>query len=263
MNLMPVFLISYNRGEVLKQAVHGLMHMSKPVDIVIHDNGSDDEYTLSVLSEFERSGLKVFKSHKLNHPDELNNVQNSISTYFGNDIPLSDYAVSDCDIDLSIAAPDAIDVYQELLYINDNVRCCGPMLRIHDIPKEYPLYNHVMNRHIDQFWKKTPRIIDLNGRKVGVQVAAIDTTFAVHRKHEPFTRLKLGLRVYNPYEALHLDWYISNTENQYHHRSNSNIAHWNNHDWFKQNQNAQKLFDHYYVVDYDHTGNLTIKNMAL
>lgn len=255
---MPIFLISYNRADVLKQAIAGLTHLKTPIDIVIHDNGSNDEYTLATLRELEKSGIKIFRSHALNHPDELNNVQNSIASYFGANVASSEYAVSDCDIDLSSAAEDAIDVYRELLYVNENVKCCGPMLRISDIPKEYPLYNHVMNRHIDQFWKKTPSIIDLNGKKIGVQAALIDTTFAVHKKHEPFTRLKLGLRVYNPYEALHLDWYISNSQDQYHLNSNSNIAHWNNHDWFEKHQNVELAYIDYNTIEYDDNNNLYV-----
>lgn len=258
MNVMPIFLISYNRADVLTQAIAGLQHLKTPIDIVIHDNGSNDEYTLSTLDELERSGVRIYRSHALNHPDELNNVQNSIASYFGGSVASSEYVVSDCDIDLSSAEDDAIEVYRELLYIDDNVRCCGPMLRISDIPKEYPLYNHVMNRHIEQFWKKVPTIIDLNGRKVGVQVAFIDTTFAVHRKNEPFSRLKLGLRVYKPYEALHLDWYISNSKDQYHINSNSNIAHWNNHDWFEKHQNVELTYSEYNTIDFDDDGNLCV-----
>lgn len=257
MSLMPIFLISYNRADILKQAIAGLQHLKTPIDIIIHDNGSSDEYTLATLVELEKSGIKIFRSYAINHPDELNNVQNSISSYFGSNIK-SEYAVSDCDIDLSSAAEDAIDVYRDLLYINENIKCCGPMLRISDIRKDYPLYNHVMNRHIDQFWKKTPNIIDLNGKKIGVQAAFIDTTFAVHKKHEPFTRLKLGLRVYNPYEALHLDWYISNPEDQYHLNSNSNIAHWNNHDWFEKHQNVELTYVDYNTIEFDDNGDLYV-----
>lgn len=260
METIPVFVISYNRSDMLKKAIAGLKHLSTPIQIVIHDNGSDDIETIDYLYELEKEGIKVFRSHKINHPDELNNVQNSISDFFGSQTATNDYIVTDCDIDLSVASHDAIDIYRELLYLSESIKCCGPMLRINDIPKEYPLYAHVMNRHIDQFWKKTPKIIEINGKQVAVQPSMIDTTFAIHRKGDLFTRLKIGLRVYNPYEALHLDWYLINTENEYHHHSNSNIAHWNNKNWFKNNQNVKLEFDTYNIVESDIYGNLSIKS---
>lgn len=263
MHPIPVFLISYNRPDTLQQTISGLNHLSTPLDIIIHDNGSDDDQTILLLNELEKNGILVFRSHKLNHPDELNNVQDTISNYFGSSVATNDYIVSDCDIDLSIASNDAIEIYRDLLYAFDDVKCCGPMLRVHDIPKEYPLYAHVMNRHIDQFWGKIPNIIEINSRKVAVQPAFIDTTFAIHKKNELFTRLKFGLRVYNPFEARHLDWYITDTNSSYHHKSNSNIAHWNNSSWFENNKNVKLQFNSYNIVESDVEAGLSIKSVEV
>lgn len=259
MEILPVFIISYNRADMIRRCIAGLKHLNTPLQIIIHDNGSDEPETLALLDQLEQSGLTIYHSHKLSHPDELNNVQQSIADYFDKRGMQSDYIVTDCDIDLSVADSDAINIYRELLYFNEQIQCCGPMLRISDIPREYPLYAHVMNRHIEQFWQKNPSFVTVLGKKVAVQPAVIDTTFAIHKKGHPFTRLKIGLRVYHPYEALHLDWYLTETTNDYHHRSNSNIAHWNNQAWFNDHQNAQLQYDAYKVVETDEFGDLTVR----
>lgn len=81
------------------------------------------------------------------------------------------------------------------------------MLTIRDIPIDYPLYNEVLNRHVEQFWHRTPKWATILGQTIGYIEAPIDTTFALHRAGEPFRRLKFGVRVYYPYEAKHLDWH--------------------------------------------------------
>jgi hypothetical protein len=64
---------------------------------------------------------------------------------------------------------------------------------------------------------------------VAVLPALIDTTFALHRAGEPFRRLKSALRVYEPYEARHLDWYrVDDRDDYFSLHSDSAISHWNN-----------------------------------
>jgi len=65
--------------------------------------------------------------------------------------------------------------------------------------------------------------------RLAILQAPIDTTFAIHRGGQPFRRLKKGVRVYHPYEARHLDWYIApEVSNAYRLASSSNISHWDN-----------------------------------
>lgn len=63
------------------------------------------------------------------------------------------------------------------------------------------------------------------------QKAKIDSTFGLLRSKKSFVRLLDGIRVYTPYEAKHLDWYIlpsSITQDQQHYMDNSNplISNW-------------------------------------
>jgi glycosyltransferase involved in cell wall biosynthesis len=224
----PVFLISFNRGPMLRDVIAALRKLSRPTEIVVHDNGSTDPTTLAILDELERGGMSVFRSRPISSYEELDNVDETIRAYFADWGEPQRYAVSDCDVDLSVAHPRALDVYDELLNRFRDAECVGPMLRIRDIPPHYPLYNRVMNRHIEQFWHQRPEVVETSFGHVAFIRALIDTTFALHRAGEPFRRPKSGLRVYDPYEARHLDWYLTADDNAYTDTSSAMISHWNN-----------------------------------
>jgi hypothetical protein len=227
---VPIFIISYNRAAYLRRILDGYRRLAVPIDVIIHDNGSDDPETLEQLKRLEDAGIAIVRRPKISHPDQLDEVNLSVRAYFDRVGRESRYVVTDCDIDLSIADRGAIEVYSALLDLFPRVECVGPMLRIRDIPTDYALYNHVMNRHIDQFWRRKPSWTVVPQGTVAFIKAQIDTTFALHRAGQPFRRLKQGIRVYEPYEALHLDWYPSDgdEDRNYSRSSSSEISHWHN-----------------------------------
>jgi glycosyltransferase involved in cell wall biosynthesis len=227
---LPVFIISYNRAAYLRRILDGYRRLTVPLDIIIHDNGSDDPETVEELQQLEDAGIAIVRRPKISHPDQLNEVDLSVRAYFDRAGYESRYVVTDADIDLSIADPGAVAIYSALLDLFPRAECVGPMLRIRDIPTDYALYNHVMNRHIEQFWRRKPKWTTVPQGTVAFIKAQIDTTFALHRAGEPFRRLKQGLRVYEPYEALHLDWYPGDgdEDRNYSRSSSSEISHWNN-----------------------------------
>jgi hypothetical protein len=229
-HLIPVFIISFNRGHLLLRCLKGLNHLSRPTLPIIHDNGSTDPDTLQILSDLEASGVRVYRRPAITSADELSGVDSTIADFFANWCEPSRYIVTDCDIDMSVAESNVLDIYDELLNMFRKVECVGPMLRIRDIKQSYPLFSWVMNRHIEQFWSKQPSWGDTSHGKVAFQECLIDTTFALHRAGETFRRLKTALRVYEPYEALHLDWYEETREldKAYPITSHSDISHWNN-----------------------------------
>ena len=187
-----------------------------------------------------KSGPKIFDA------DELNNVNETAVEYFDqSQSSAQNYIVTDCDIDMSGTKTNAIDISCGLLNTFEVVECVGPMLTIEDIPTDYPLYNHVMNRHISQSWGNTPQIIDTNFGQIAFQVAPIDTTFAVHRRGEPFRRLKSGLRLYRPYEAKHLDWYVTSPAS---YSKGEAISHWANQEYINENYNVPLHYDKFYVI---------------
>lgn len=244
----PVFLISFNRGAMLERTIAGLRLQRRPTEIVVHDNGSTDPDTLATLRALEKQGVIVNYSVAIKSADELNNVDVTINGYFMRH-PTVDYIVSDCDIDLNDSAPRSIDIYHELLNMFPDVQCVGPMLRIQDVPRTYTLFNHMMNRHIEQFWKRRPLWVETSVGRTAYIDAPIDTTLALHRAGQPFSRLKRGLRVYAPYDARHLDWYINPGEMEvYANTSGVNISHWNNTAETSAYRNEILEYSSYYAV---------------
>lgn len=260
---IPVFLISYNRGRMLRRAIEAIRGQWRPTEIVIHDNGSTDEETIEILRALEAEGIKVYWRGRIQSADDLNRVNESVTEFFRDWAEPARYVVSDCDVDLSVAEPVALDVYDELLNQFRRSECVGPMLRIRDIPRDYPLYNRVMNRHIEQFWRHLPRIKETPFGVVAVLGAPIDTTFALHRAGEDFRRLKQGLRVYEPFEALHLDWYKVEMSGVYTETSSPEVSHWDNKKELAAHKDVACEYEEFYVVRKAEGGALEIERVRL
>jgi hypothetical protein len=245
----PTFLISFNRGALLERAIDSLKRQSRRTEIVVHDNGSTDAETIGVLERIERTGTRVFRHSTLASVEDLNKVNETVQAFFADWAEPSRYIVSDCDIDMAVAAPEALDVYDELLNVFRHVDSVGPMLRIRDIPPTYPLFNRVMNRHIEQFWHRQPLWAETSFGRVAYLDASIDTTMAIHRAGEPFFRLKQSLRIYEPYEAQHLDWYLESIgDTNYASTSDPGISHWNNSAEHNRHKYAELEYQSFYSV---------------
>jgi glycosyltransferase involved in cell wall biosynthesis len=262
---VPIFVISYNRGGWVLRCVESCCKLGTAVEIVIHDNGSDDALTLHCLDLCEAEGIRVVRGGKIREPSELDRVNETVASHFSGRAP-GHYVVTDCDVDMSIAAPDALRVYDELLDIFPEAACVGPMIRIRDVPRHYPLFAHVMNRHIEQFWQRQPEWVATRQGPVAVLRAPIDTTFALHRSGEPFFRLKDGIRVYEPYEARHLDWYLTEANlsgTPYFASSSEQISHWNNRAEFLRNKQETLQYNRFIYVECDGDGRPQLKTFQL
>lgn len=264
-NPVPVFVISFNRNEWLSRCIAACRRLVTPVDIVVHDNGSDDPATVRCLDLLEAEGIAVVRRGKIRDPAELNQINDTIGSYFAPRAP-APYVVTDCDIDISVALPNALEIYHELLDQFPEAACVGPMIRIRDLPRYYPLFAHAMNRHIEQFWHRRPEWVGTRSGEIAMQRAPIDTTFALHRAGEPFFRLREGIRVYEPYEARHLDWYLSEAElraQPYFSTSCNWIAHWSNREQFLVRQQESLRYDRFIYVERDADGQLREKTFLL
>ena len=229
MNSLPIFVVSFNRGRYLRMIIDSYRRQDMPVSIVIHDNGSDELNTVLVLAELEAEGCSIYRNSKIMYADELNLVDSTVQDYVSRSNYQGPFAVTDCDVDLSAARPDALRLYLELLDLYTDIDCVGPMLRIVDVPKSYPLFNRLMQRHIEQFWASEPEWVETSLGRIAILRHVIDTTFAIHRAGSTFRRLKPGVRVYHPFEARHLDWYMGELANgAYRATSSGLIAHWDN-----------------------------------
>ena len=256
---LPVFIISFNRGAFLRQVIESYGRQTMPVDIIVHDNGSTDPFTRDTLADLEAQGVTVHRRRPIKSVRQLDRVDRSVRDYFGWFRRRGRYVVTDCDIDLSAARPDALEVYHELLDQFPDAACVGPMLRIADIPPAYQLFNHVMNRHIEQFWQKQPEWTETRCGPCAFIRAPIDTTFAVHRDGSRFRRLKKGLRVYHPFEARHLDWYPDEGQQAYRQSSSAAISHWSNESQFAAYAREPLHFNRYNVVETAEDGGLVVR----
>jgi hypothetical protein len=90
--------------------------MEACIEIIVHDNGSDDPETLEILDDLRLQDIFVVRKSKILSADELNNTNETVDDYFRNKESMP-YIVSDCDVDMSYADPRAISVYLELVSI--------------------------------------------------------------------------------------------------------------------------------------------------
>ena len=251
---LPLVIISYNRAAMLRRVIASYRRQTVAVEIVVHDNGSVEPETLELLDELEREGLRVFRNAAISSADELNRVDETVSAIFASR-ESSPYIVTDCDVELAASSTETIATYLRLLNAFPDAECVGPMLRIDDIRKSYPLFGRVMNLHIRQFWRRRPRITRIGELEIAYIRAKFDTTFAVHRSTHAFRRMKAGIRVYAPFDARHLDWYPhefacdDNPAAQGYRRSSSSaISHWGNLTYRNAFSSERPKYASYHVV---------------
>jgi len=218
--ITPIFVISCNRVTALQRSLDSYrLSLRSNYEVVIHDNASTYAPLLALLDRMTNEGVTVYRhASPATDADHLNCVANTVESWFGNnsDKPLSGfYVVTDPDVALHTPSAKSLrhgcDILQFCSYLLDkfpSIDVAGPMLRIDDLPDHYPHKQSVLNIHHKNFWSKEPTPLKWRGISTAYQRAPIDTTFGVYRKGFRFKRLCQGVRVYAPFSARHLDWYI-------------------------------------------------------
>src|SRR5690606_7575122 len=79
----PIFIIFFNRKYHLEKSLKSYEQLGD-IDIVIHDNGSDDPETVEYLKKLENKGVTIYRYPKIEKRSELNNINDSINKYFKN-----------------------------------------------------------------------------------------------------------------------------------------------------------------------------------
>lgn len=259
---LPIFLISFNRGRVLQETIESLRIQERPIDIIVNDFGSDNSETTRVLDDLEQNGICIYRREKIKSADELNSVDDVVQDHMQRIGEMRNYAVSDCDINFATSSSNSITIFEKLLDRFSHVDCVGPMLRISDIPRDYPLYERVMNRHIEQFWRQRPVWVSLDEQRVPCLPSPFDTTFAIHRAGSSFKRFKKGLRLYAPYDAMHMDWYLTEDsfwKSEYLNSSDENISHWNNGQSWENAKGETLRYSKYFDVDWSSGRGKTVR----
>lgn len=230
--MIPIFIITCDRLKVLEQSIQSYYdNIKTPFKIVIIDFGSTFIPTLKYLKQLQGEGKKVYWMDKINRNSDLNGIDKIIQNYFF-DHPVSNYVVTDPDIALDDVNGDILEVYSYLLEEVPGINVVGPMLRIDDIPDYYPKKAKVVSKslHVD-FHSRTVSTIKYKDRDIKYIFAPIDTTFAMSKAGTHWMRLKRGARIFSPYSAKHLDWYInpedlSPDQTYYIEHASKKIAHW-------------------------------------
>lgn len=197
--MIPIIIMNRDKLEVLRNCIFRLP--SSKVKIYIHDNASTYKPLLEYYNDLEAYDICVIYNKKNDFCDSLQSTIDLALKETGSDY----YVVTDSDIGL-ITNDDTLEVMQSFLD-NTNHECVGTMLEIYDLP-DTPNLDFQKRTHWEQFWHKTPIVGKWKHIPVLYQEAYIDTTFAMYRKTFKFHRLTKGIRLYYPFSARHLDWYI-------------------------------------------------------
>ena len=230
--MIPIFIITCDRLKVLEKSIQSYYdNIKTPFEIVIIDFGSTFEPTRHFLRLLQYEGKKVYWEDRIIHNSDLNKIDAIIQDYFSNH-PASNYVVTDPDIALDNVEGDILNVYSYVLDRLPAINVVGPMLRIDDIPDYYPKKQKVIfnSLHVDFHSRPVNTIINEN-KNIKYIYAPIDTTFAMSRAGSCWMRLKRGIRIFSPYSARHLDWYIdpedlSPDQMYYIEHASKKIAHW-------------------------------------
>lgn len=210
METIPIFIITFERLEILKQSIQSYYdYIKTPFEIVIIDFGSSYEPTLEFLKQLEHKKVKVYWEDKINHKKYLSLVGGAIRDYFKNH-PKSNYIVTDPDIALDNVDGDILEVYTYLLENLPTIPIVGPVLRIDDIPNHFPTKQGLIRGEMKVNSKRI-NTIQYEGKVIRYVHSYIDTTFGMYRAETYWRRPKRArraIRILSPYAAKHLDWYL-------------------------------------------------------
>jgi len=236
-NLIPIFIITCDRLEVLKKSMKSYSdYIKSPFEIVICDQGSTFKPMIGFLKELESSGVMVYRwkenlndGIKRNLPRNDVKIRENMQNYFQNH-PKSNYVVTDPDIFLDNVDGDILEVYAHLLNIMPKIFVVGPIFRIDDIPDYYPQRERLLFRYADLHSRKV-NIIQYKDKIVKYVLAPIHTSFGMYRREYLWIGgIKSGIRTLSPYLAKHLDWYIGPknlSEDQKYYMNHASVnAHW-------------------------------------
>jgi hypothetical protein len=230
---VPIFIIVHNQFEILKKTIASYeKYIKTPFQIVYHNVATTYEPTLQFLKEQELLGRVVYNTTINDH----HTVTQTIDDYYQKHPECEYYVMTDPDIELDNVNGDILELYIHTLKETKAVSV-GPMLRIDDIPDYYPRKDMAIDYHTQQFWSQCKFVIPFKKEKYRFIACSTDTTFQLCSfKNRPtcFPHHE-SIRVFSPYSARHLDWYIDPNNltpcQKYYQQTASDISHWNKSKW--------------------------------
>lgn len=229
---IPIFIIVHNQFDILKRSLASYeKFIDHPKQFVFHNTNSVYQPTLDFLKERQKKGDLVYHTNTNHHLS----VMNTVREYLSKHPDVKYYILTDPDIELNNCRGNLVETY--IYIINKyNLFSVGPSLKIDDIPDYYPKKHLIYKRH--NRFDNSPRIQEkFDGQDFEITRAPIDTTFQLIRVssvdvHFPHANC---MRVFEPYDARHLDWYIDPNNmtdcQKFYSENTTNISHWNNKNW--------------------------------
>lgn len=189
---IPIFIISYNRLNYLKQLISRL-EKDEYTNLIIIDNASTDKPLLEFLHSL---------SHKVHFLDK--NYGHLVlwkSKLFDDIINNNYYVVTDPDIlPIDECPSDYVKHFYDIIQCHPEYTKVGFSLKIDDLPEIF------RNKYDVIRWESFFYENRLSEDPLMYE-ADIDTTFALYKPGHPADFLK-AIRTGYPYTARHLAWYI-------------------------------------------------------
>lgn len=224
----------HNHLDILKRSLASYeKFIDYPKRFVFHNTNSQYKPCLDFLKERELQGDLVYHTNINHHLSVINTIRKYLSEH-----PDAEYYIlTDPDIELNNAKSNLVETFIYLLN-KYNVYSVGTSLKIDDIPDYYPKKQLVLSIPTHKSFHSSPRIQEnFQGQDFEITVAPIDTTFQLIRARNIDERFPHAncLRVFEPYDARHLDWYINPNDmtdcQKFYHENATSISHWNNPNW--------------------------------
>jgi hypothetical protein len=190
---LPIFILSYNCSEGLRQAVSMARRQDRAVEYIVCDDGSSDLQTLALLEELEHCSIKVYRPDALGPPDRLDRLNIVVQEFFRDWSEPSRYAVTDCVTDLSVVTTGALDLYDDLLDRFPRADSVGPQTT--RIGSDQPASQIVVNCKVSYFAQRAHGAAPIAPCRGILLEGGLDLGFAVYRAGKPLLRTMTSLRV--------------------------------------------------------------------
>lgn len=231
---IPIFIIVHNHYEILKKSLASYeKFIDCPKQFIFHNTNSEYQPTLDFLKERENKGDLVYHRTSTWHLS----VMDTVKDYLHKNPETKYYVLTDPDIELNGNGINN-NILQVFMYLLEKYKAysVGPSLKIDDIPDYYPKKHLIPARH--NRFHQSPRIQEtFEGMPFEITEAPIDTTFQLIKSYstdQSFPHFNC-IRVFEPYDARHLDWYIDPNNmtdcQKYYSENATHISHWNNAKW--------------------------------
>lgn len=208
--LIPIFIIVVDRMRCLQRCIEDIIDVvTSPYEIIILDQGSTYPGMLEYQQQLEEAGIvSIVRKKAQTFEQVISNIASSVKSYLISHPDVHHYAVTDGDISLRGCQGDILLFMAGVLDACPRIAQVGTSLRISNLGNTF---KDRVQEDEGHWWKSSIVAAEWRGFFVNLLSAAIDTTFAVRKRTQEWSRLQSpSMRVLGPYMAEHIPWYSTN-----------------------------------------------------